>query len=77
MLPNQTRDLLTEPTGPASPRLVGSLVPGTLCSWLVCLLSAVASQDECTLALKKDFLPQSSLTLILVVASEVSIHASV
>ena len=41
----------------------------------MCLLPAVASQDECTLALK--ILPQSSLTLILVVASKTSIHASV
>lgn len=54
MLPNQTQDLLTEPYQPAT-LPDKSPILGTLCRWLVCLLSAVASQDECTLALKKDF----------------------
>lgn len=47
-----------------------------LCDWLVCLLTTVASQDEYTLALKNDFLPQSSLALVLAVASKSSTHAS-
>lgn len=48
----------------------------TLCNRLVCLLTTVASQDEYTPALKNDFLPQSSLALMLVVASKSSTHAS-
>lgn len=44
------------------------------CDWLVCLLTAVTSQDEFTPALKNDFLPQSSLALMLVVASKSSTH---
>lgn len=41
----------------------------------MCLLTTVASQDEYTPALK-NFLPQSSLALMPVVASESSTHAS-